>query len=46
MKWVRKEAKDTYFQTQPHSAKSEKYNLRTKLKIEVVNFNMRKEHPE
>lgn len=37
-----KEEKDTYFQVQPCSEKSKKYNLRTELKMELVNFNMEK----
>lgn len=37
-----KEEKDTYFQVQPYSEKSKKYNLRTELKMELVNFNMEK----
>lgn len=45
-KWVKEEEKETYFQTQPYSEKSKNYNLRIELKIEVVNFNVRKEHPQ
>lgn len=37
-----KEEKYTYFQIQPYSEKSKKYNLKTKLKMELVNFNMEK----
>lgn len=38
-----KEERDTYFQIQPYSEESRKYNVRTKLKMELVNFNMEKE---
>lgn len=41
-----KEENDTYFQIQPSSEKSKKYNLRTNLKIELVNFNKKKELPK
>lgn len=45
MEWVKKEEKNAYFQTQPYSEKPKKYNLRTKLNIELVNFNIKREHP-
>lgn len=41
MEWVKKEEKNAYFQTQPYSEKPKKYNLRTKLNIELVNFNIK-----
>lgn len=37
-----KEENDIYFQIQPYSEKSKRHNLRTKLKIELVDFNMKK----
>lgn len=37
-----KEEKETYFQIQPYSEKSKKYNLKTKLRMEFVNFNLKK----